>query len=1079
MKPIDPSSPRAEGVPHHVSDFLPSPTVFSKLPSALALLGAGVSLALPGQGEAATFTVTNLNDDGAGSLRQALADANGAAGADVVDFQAGLGGTITLASGQLRITDSVAITGPGASSITVSGGNASRVFYLYNSTENIAVTISGLTVSGGSANIGGGILNLDEDLTLQDMAITGNTASGDGGGLWADGFAMDLVLRNVEVSGNTAGDDGGGIYIEDTGAPLLFDNVRITGNTATGNGGGVYFYDPDRDTTIQASTISGNSAGDRGGGVYLYSADGGVHLITGTTISGNTAARGGGAFFYSADHPLTLENCTISGNQATAGDGGGAYFYDLDPSIVAIRHTTVANNTASGSGGGLFSREPEGALPLSHVIIGDNNAGTGPDLAGPFELSFSLLENIAGAALVDSGGNLTGQDPQLGALANNAGPTQTHRLASTSPALNAGNPAFAPPPASDQRGQPRVAGGRIDLGAVELQPGALAFSAESSVVDETAGTLSITVTRTGGSEGSVSVDYATGDASALAGSDYTAATGTLTFADGDSEETLVVPITDDCLVEAAETFTVTLSNPGGGATLGSSLHQVTIDSDDTAGTLQFSSPAYTVAENAGSATIQVTRSGGSGGAVTVNYATSNGTATAAVDYTAAAGTLNFACGSVAVQSFQVPLIDDAALEADETVNLTLSAPSGGAALGVPAGATLTITNDDAPVPGTLQFSVGAVSVNEGAGTATVTVTRTGGNDGAVSVNYATVNGTAAAPGDYTAVSGTLSWPAGDSAPRNIVVPITNDALFEPSEAFTITLSGAGGGATLGATSVQTITINDDDVAAPGTLQFTAGTMSVNEADGTATVTVTRSGGSDGAVSVNYATANGTATAPADYAATAGTLNWPAGDGTSRTIVVPIVNDGAAEPDESFTLTLTAPGGGATLGGTSLQTITILDNDGTGVSSTPITIDATGTGGKLALGGLLGVLGALALRRRGLVGAMLACGLAFGAMPDAAQAAERTAKVGQVQSVAREGDTVHVTLADGSTIRVDAARLQVVDKRGGAAHGAASLERVRAGNWVRVVSKPSGAQGRHQEVKISLHDSRERAERKGR
>jgi hypothetical protein len=152
-----------------------------------AVLGVGAALGLAPAAPAATFTVTNLNDAGAGSLRQAIEDANAAAGADVVTFQAGLTGTIPLTTGQLEITDSVDVQGPGAAVLAVSGTNSSRVFYLYNSSATIDVSISGLTITGGSASIGGGVVDFDENLLLDQVVMTGNAATGDGGGLWADG----------------------------------------------------------------------------------------------------------------------------------------------------------------------------------------------------------------------------------------------------------------------------------------------------------------------------------------------------------------------------------------------------------------------------------------------------------------------------------------------------------------------------------------------------------------------------------------------------------------------------------------------------------------------------------------------------------------------------------------------------------------------------------------------------------------------------------------------------------------------------------------------------------------------------
>ncbi|HVR97618.1 MAG TPA: right-handed parallel beta-helix repeat-containing protein, partial [Thermoanaerobaculia bacterium] len=355
--------------------------------------------------DAAVFNVTNLNDAGAGSLRQAIVDANGAAGADTITFQAGLTGTITLTTGQLYISDSVDIQGPGAAVLTVSGNNSSRVFYLYTPSVTIDVIISGLTVTGGSANIGAGVVNFDENLTLDQMAITGNASTGDGGGLWADGFNMNLTIRDSTISGNTSGDDGGGIYIEDTGGLLLIQRTAITGNTAADAGGGIYFYDPDDDVTIEDSTISGNSAGSVGGGIYLYSPDDGVLTIRGTTISGNSAQAGGGIFFYSPDQGGSIENSTISGNQATAGDGGGIYLYNLYN--FALHHVTVVSNSATGTGGGIFMNN--GTLPIDNSIVANNTAGTNNDLGngteGEFNLSFSLIESPGTAAITDGGGN--------------------------------------------------------------------------------------------------------------------------------------------------------------------------------------------------------------------------------------------------------------------------------------------------------------------------------------------------------------------------------------------------------------------------------------------------------------------------------------------------------------------------------------------------------------------------------------------------------------------------------------------------------------------------------------------------
>src|SRR5213076_1638934 len=203
---------------------------------------------------------------------------------------------------------------------------------------------------------------------------------------------------------------------------------------------------------------------------------------------------------------------------------------------------------------------------------------------------------------------------------------------------------------------------------------------------------------------------------------------------------------------------LTLSNPSGG-TLGDTTTAVlTITDNDTAGTVQFSQASYSVTEGTASVTITVTRAGGAASGVTVDYATSNGTAAAGSDYTAKSGTLSFAAGQTS-KTFTIPIINDTLHESDETVNLTLSNPTGGATLGTPDTAVLTIIDNDSG--GVLQFSSATYSVNEGvlSGKAVIKVTRSGGSASGVTVNYSTGDGTATAGSDYTAKSGTLSFAA--------------------------------------------------------------------------------------------------------------------------------------------------------------------------------------------------------------------------------------------------------------------------------------------------------------------------------
>ena len=225
-------------------------------------------------------------------------------------------------------------------------------------------------------------------------------------------------------------------------------------------------------------------------------------------------------------------------------------------------------------------------------------------------------------------------------------------------------------------------------------------------------------------------------------------------------------------------------------------------------------------------TITVRRTGGSDGAVAVSYATSNGTATAGSDYTSRSGALSWGDGDSASKTFSVPILNDSIYEGNETVNLVLNSPTGGATLGSPSTAVLTISDNEVPQPGALQFSSPTYSVSESGGSVTITVRRTGGSDGAVAVNYATRNGTATAGSDYTSGSGTLSWGNGDIANKTFSVSILNDGVYEGNETVNLALSNPTGGATLGSPSTAVLTINDNEVPQPGALQFSSSTYSM-------------------------------------------------------------------------------------------------------------------------------------------------------------------------------------------------------------------------------------------------------------
>jgi len=304
----------------------------------------------------------------------------------------------------------------------------------------------------------------------------------------------------------------------------------------------------------------------------------------------------------------------------------------------------------------------------------------------------------------------------------------------------------------------------------------------------------------------VSVDYATADGSAIAGSDYTATSGTLTFTPGQTSKTVPVTIANDALAEDDETFTLNLSNATGGIAIADAQGVGTIVNDDLDPTVSVGN-ASVVEGDIGTTTLSlpVTLSGPSGREVDVDYATSDGTATAGSDYSATSGTLVFAAGETSKQ-IDVTVTGDLWVESNETLSVTLSSPFN-ADLGTSV-ATGTITNDDAN-PKLVVSDVAKLEGNSGTTPLTFTVAMVPLSISDVTVDYATSGGTATAGSDYTATSGTLTIPAGQAS-GTIAVSVSGDKTYEPNETVTLTLSNPAGASIVVGTATGTI-LNDDRI----------------------------------------------------------------------------------------------------------------------------------------------------------------------------------------------------------------------------------------------------------------------------
>ena len=446
-------------------------------------------------------------DYGAGdlSLREAIGFANAVAGADEIVFAGGLSGTILLTEGQLEITESATVTGPGALQLTLEAfdptpsddnGDGDRIFLIDDGTANQQdVSISGLTLTGGDVNSGGGAIFSLEHLTMVRSRITGNTVSSTsgfltaGGGIYING--ANLVIEESTISDNVA----------------YHDDSAVGGGIASGSG----------NVSLLNSTITGNMAQTQLG------------------VSGGTSYGGGLAV---GDGTHNFAHSTINDNRATGMDsfGGGLFFFGAGHSTT-LDHTIVANGFAE------FGRDVSSSIPVT--------------------LRHSLIETTSGFSFTDAGGNILNQDPNLGPLQNNGGPTETHALLAGSPATNAGDPTaiagMGNIPQFDQRGMPfgRVENGRIDIGAFEqVLPVNLVVD---TLVDEADGDYRA---------GDLSLREAIGFANAVAGADEIVfaggLSGTILLTEGQLEITESATVTGPGALQLTlEAFDPTPSDDNG------------------------------------------------------------------------------------------------------------------------------------------------------------------------------------------------------------------------------------------------------------------------------------------------------------------------------------------------------------------------------------------------------------------------------------------------------------------------------------------------------------------------------------
>jgi Calx-beta domain/Bacterial Ig-like domain (group 1) len=460
----------------------------------------------------------------------------------------------------------------------------------------------------------------------------------------------------------------------------------------------------------------------------------------------------------------------------------------------------------------------------------------------------------------------------------------------------------------------------------------LQFSAFGYSVGEADGSATITVTLNPAATTEVRVDYATFDGSAIASSDYSSTSGTLIFAAGQTSKTFTVTIEDDSIIENDETIALTLSNPVNAAIGTQSIATLTIvDNDPPLPIVRFFDYIFTAVEGDGTATIIVILDPAATTEVRVDYATSNGSAVDPSDYLATSGTLIFAPGETS-KSFAVTVVDDSTSESNETVGLSLSNPVN-AVLGTQESASLALIDNDSPSP-TVQFSASNYSVQESAGTATITVTLAPAATEEVTVGYLTWDGTAISGLNYVSISDQLVFAPGDTS-KTFTVTLLNDGVFGPNKTVNLALSNPVN-AGLGQQASATLTIVESNSPSP-MVQFDATEYSVSEGAATVTITVVLDQAADHEVRISFATSDGTALVGSDYSSANGELVFAVGD-TSKTMTISILDDNYYEDTEYLYVVLSSPVG-SVLGENYVSILSILDDDPNGEQA-PLSVTAS-------------------------------------------------------------------------------------------------------------------------------------------
>jgi hypothetical protein len=894
---------------------------------------------------ASTFTVINTLDSGAGSLRQAIIDANTAAGVDTISFAIPGSGlhTISPATNLPNITEAVIIDGysqSGASVNTLSlGDNAVLQIELNGATVSNGTGLNFLaTVNGGEVK---GLL-----MTKWNNAILFNGATN----ITVDGNFFGTNAAGSATSSSTA--NGSAFFILNTatgntigGAAAAARNLISGGTTAgvtLGNSGTA-------NNVIQNNYIGTNAAGTAAlPNVVGISFNGaGANTIRGNVISGNTS---GSSFSAGIQLENTTSNILVVGNKiGTSADGltgipntygitltdgfsGGANQNTIgtlaEPNIIAFntkagvalqaftskvsRQNTIRYNSIFSNGTLGIDLGDDGITPNDS---GDGDTGLFNDLQ-----NFPVITSAQfGGGTVTIAGTLSSapssayvvqffQNTACDASGSGEGQTYIGEATITTAASGVGtfNVTFA-----------ATAGGFATATATDSLGNTSEFSAcaaistpatpsitisDAQVIEGNAGTTTMTfnVFLSAASASTVTASFATASGTATSGTDFTPNSGTITFTAGQTMQTINVSVLGDITPEADETLLVNLTNPVN-ATIAGNQGVGTIKNDDALSALSISD--VTLAEgNSGTTSFDftVTLSPVSAFPVTIDYATADNTAIVGSDYQPTSGTLTFAPGQTS-KTVSVLVNGDVTTEPNEAFFVNLFNPSNASVSD--AQGLGTITNDDANPSITINDPT-IVEGNAGTSNMTFVITLSNPTSITLSVPFSLADGTATVGSDYQTNSGSFTVFPG-STTAQLSIGIIGDTNVEPDETFFVNL-GATAGATIADNQGVGTIVNDDGLASPGISINNVTVTEGNSGTVNASFTVSLTAGSASTITVNYATADNTATvANSDYVTKSGLLTFTPGQ-TSQNVVIVVNGDTTFEPNETFFVNLTAP-----------------------------------------------------------------------------------------------------------------------------------------------------------------------------